>query len=521
MELSNNCRILGKLSMGYTEEQQANGLAAALAAGYTADEINSMFLPIWRYQITYFEEKQREYVGYDSELATMIKTGYNYILATGNGDPESGGYLGEGMKAWPVTPTVYGPPVQLTYAPQAVIADVVTNNNRVDKVVRPRLLFTAWKDVQGINSINVFISDYNAAQRIGDRGASNIIADIIAFGNSPNTRDGPNVAANGTINTKVNGSLWNHYHWHVGPSKGTIIRYTPCSIIAQQIITEVYGSKSSIENPQVPPNWGPQSVDPATQVDLIDMTSCVMGIEFWDFTHVDGSTKRVGAFVCPVPETVPESDPSVLTFLPDADLVCDYTPLEITLPDTEPFPSAPFPGIPWDGLLMPGRPAPIYPAYKGFLAYDTALKKWGKAKLEYIQLLDLSPINTNQGKIVTTSRFGMEAAAYTSDDKLYRFDANPSDSYIKYGKIGMYRLGYTTLEEVRVTFRLPVTGTITASTSLDGRNPEAGLTKIDAYTNATWYNMGVGASGKWHTITIKGNYDITHLEYVGFAQGRR
>lgn len=521
MPMSVNCKMLGKLSMGYTVEQQADGLAAALAAGYQESDIASMFLPIWEYQIGHYEERLREYIrfvpaGSPAEVSRMEETGYNYKVASDN----------VGMQDWAVTPTVYGAPANVGYVPDAVmrIGDQNYNNNRVDSVVHPRLMLTPVKQVQGPNSIFAFIMDYNAAQDKGNRGAKNVIADIMEY-LKYNWRDAPLIMAAGVW--RPAGTMWHHYYWHAAPGEGTIIQYTPCSIIAQQIITKVYGSKSSIK--PFAEDWGPQSIDPVTQTDLIRHTRCVMGIEHWDFTHVDGTTKRVGAFVCPLPEPVTGDIPPAnsLTFYEDtAEMVCDYTPYELPpIPSPKPYPydwgQLPDGGEGGVMLLIDAKPAPIYPQYKGFLTYDTAIKKWGKAKMNYTQLLDLSPVNTNQGKIVTTNRFGMEAASYALDNKFYRFDSAPAQSYIKYGKIGMHRLGFTTLEEVRITFRFPVTGEIIVSSSLDGRNPEAGLTKRDAYTDATWYNMGVGAAGKWHTIIIKGNYDITHLEYVGLAQGRR
>lgn len=171
--------------------------------------------------------------------------------------------------------------------------------------------------------------------------------------------------------------------------------------------------------------------------------------------------------------------------------------------------------------LQRGSPGPVYPTYSGALVYDTEYKKWGKIKCKYKQMLDLSPINTNQGRIVTTKRFGIDAGVLQLDGRIHRFDKNPAESYIKYGKIGYYRLGFTTLEEVRIQFRTPCTGSLLIEGSLDGRNPEGSLKHETPYDSVTSYTVYPSMSARWHTITFKGNFDITHLEYRGVISGRR
>lgn len=525
MALSPNCHILGKLSMGYTAEQQALGREAALAAGYDESDVASPYLPIWSYQIVYGEDRLREYIGNGAS-----------VEATGDAYPY--------MEDYPVTPTVFDP---------IPMYDVFGNENpglavpsSVSTVATTRPLLTARREVQGPNSVFAFMADYNAAQATGNSGANSVLADVTAL---YTTHSGDPQFGGSQTTGRVRGGNLNTHYWFLGPDEGTIIEYNACSIVAQQIITKVYGRVREKYRDPYPyaadhdptlDSWtgfGSIGIDQSTQTDLIARTRTVMGIDFWQFTHRDGSNRQVPAFVCPVIPTrtgTPDPEPSILRMLPgDIELVCDYDQLPDLTSIPPPINTSPSGGIPAGGLgggsdevyepfvLKKGRKQPMYPNYLGFLSYDTGLKKWGKAKVNYKQLLDLSPVNTNQGKIVTTNRFGMEAAIYGMDSILYRFDSAPTDSFIKYGKIGMYRIGFTILEEVRVTFRFPVTGSITISSSLDGRNPEDGLVISKDYAQETWCNMGVGAAGRWHTIKISGNYDITHLEYTGYQSGRR
>lgn len=523
--LSGNCYLLAKLSSGLTDEQQADGLEAAKAAGYTEAEINSLFRPIWSYQIGYWDEVQRMYQP-SLDYPYYTGTGYDYGVATN----------GIGYREYPLTPTVMGDPVvwvaSMGYGTNG-FNDNIKNNNRVDSVILPVMNVTNRVEISGPDSIYAFIADYRAAQSLGDGGAANTIADAKLLWSSVNTGSPGlnkvyvNAHQFGHPYTPAAGNTYANQQWLVGPNEGTLFEFTRCSIIAQVIYTKVYGTTDANGL-----GWGAKEIDPVTQTDLFMKTRAIMGIQFWDFMHVDGNGRRVPAFVCPVPQMPPAPGYS-LEMPPDVDtLQCDYTGVPT---DWLPRPRSdyplypPFKGEPAGGgsvggagiLIQPGRAMVPYKNYLGALVYDLPLKKWGKLKLDYQQLLDLSPINTNQGKIVTTQRFGMEAAAYRPDSLIYRFDSSPADSYMKYGKIGMHRIGFTTVEEVRISFRLPVTGTLTVSSSLDGRNPEAGLVKTADYTNATWCNMGVGAAGKWHTITIRGNYDIIHMEYVGLQQGRR
>ncbi|WCD44275.1 putative structural protein [Polaromonas phage Tiera] len=172
-------------------------------------------------------------------------------------------------------------------------------------------------------------------------------------------------------------------------------------------------------------------------------------------------------------------------------------------------------------LLQKGSIAPVYPTFSGALVFDLHLKKWGKMKLRYKQLLDYSPVNSTVTKNVPFSAFGILAGALTADGKISIFDQYPTDSYISYGKIGYYRLGVTQPEETRVDFTVPSTGYIKLEASLEGGALSSGLTQSENFTNATSHTMYGGYPGKWMNIEIGGIFDISYLEFTGTTKGRR
>jgi hypothetical protein len=254
-----------------------------------------------------------------------------------------------------------------------------------------------------------------------------------------------------------------------------------------------------------------ECIDGGNSRTLVPDTDDLPTIVSWEYEGIDGEMHEVDASVCSEsadsgyiqPMQIPPSN-----FSNDGSNPYPWNTDPLDTPDVT-------------ITLQDGDPGPIYPTYAGALIYDTLLQKWGKMKLDYTQLLDLSPINTNQGKIVTTKRFGIDAAASLPNGLIHRFDQKPTDSYIKYGKIGFSRLGMTDVEEVRVQFRTPSTGTIEVESSLDGRNPEAGFSHFSEYSGATHAIAFPNLSGRWHNITLRGNYDLTHLEFRGKTAGRR
>jgi hypothetical protein len=269
--------------------------------------------------------------------------------------------------------------------------------------------------------------------------------------------------------------------------------------------TEIVKAKN-ISKPYIAPDSNP----------IIEQDNSRAEIIAWKFIGTDEAVHEIPAAVCggcsDALPSVRMGNEGTLASQPFTPMTY---PLTISWPDTEiVLPPSTF-------LLQDGSIGPIYPTYEGAIVYDLQLKKWGKMKLQYKQLLDYSPINNASDDTIPYETFGMQAGALRGDGYIYLFDKYPTDSYIKYGKIGYYRLGMTSTEEATVHFRTPSTGVMEVETSLDGRNPEASLVKAEVFENAFNHTLTYGFSGKWHNITIKGIYDIQYLEYKGVLAGRR
>ena len=172
-------------------------------------------------------------------------------------------------------------------------------------------------------------------------------------------------------------------------------------------------------------------------------------------------------------------------------------------------------------LFYAGSSAPFYPTVAGAFVYDLQLKKWGKMKNQYKLLIDYSPINSSASGVVDPSIFGILGGVLQPDYKISIFDRSPRYSYITYGKVGYYRLGNTSVEEVRVDFRTTSTGSIRVDTSLDGSSLDPNLVVSKEFLGATQATLYGAWPGRWVNITVSGVYDISYLEYRGFTQGRR
>lgn len=199
-------------------------------------------------------------------------------------------------------------------------------------------------------------------------------------------------------------------------------------------------------------------------------------------------------------------------YIIDGETLIDYV---VTTVEEDSFT---FPGS--DFLLQTGSPAPYDVTWKGAFVYDTAYQRWGKLKADHRQLLDFSPINSSSVGAISFTNFGVQAALLNDDGEIRFFDVLPTDSYIKFGKIGSFRMGHTTLEEVRFDQRQPLTGELEIETSLDGKTVEIGLTKTYDY-NSIQVTQGIGSSGRWHNIGFRGNYDLSYLEFRGWTSSRR
>lgn len=222
--------------------------------------------------------------------------------------------------------------------------------------------------------------------------------------------------------------------------------------------------------------------------------AAVATITGWNYTDIDGNIVNI------------PYDPTII--LPVVD------PFIYTGGGTITMPPSTF-------LLQDGTIGPVYPTIPGALVYDLELKKWGKMKVDHKVLVDWSPLNNLSGNIIPHEVFGMQGGVLQPDGKIALFDKYPVDSYIKYGKIGYFRQGFTSAEEIRVSFRSLSQGTIRTEASLDGYAVELGITKTMDFTATMGLVFYPSTSARWHTITFIGNYDIKHLEFRGTIVGNR
>lgn len=172
-------------------------------------------------------------------------------------------------------------------------------------------------------------------------------------------------------------------------------------------------------------------------------------------------------------------------------------------------------------LLESGSPAPIYPDFQAAFIYDTHLKKWGRMDLEHKAVFDYMAINTYKPGDPSFTRFGIFGGVLKEDGKIYIFDDEPADSFITYGKVGYYRQGMTSPEEVRVHMRKHSDFAVKVTSSIEGKLIEPSFTRSTDFVQAA---MGIhygGYAAKWHNITISGKYDISYLEFRGITTGRR
>lgn len=217
-----------------------------------------------------------------------------------------------------------------------------------------------------------------------------------------------------------------------------------------------------------------------------------------------------------VENLMPFSDDGQVCEAPFEPIVIPGEPaVELDWPDqTVTYPSATF-------LLRDGTAAPLYPVVKGAYVYDTHLKKWGKLVLPYQHLLDYSPINTNSQSAITPETFGILAGVCSTSGYIYMFDAFPKDSWITYGKIGYYRNGFTSLEELRVDFNTLSSGYVKVEGSLNGKTYNIAIDKKEYFEDTRQAFVYGVRNARWHNITIGGHYDISYIEYKGFPQGNR
>ena len=256
----------------------------------------------------------------------------------------------------------------------------------------------------------------------------------------------------------------------------------------------------------------------------------------WKYTKTDNTEGTIAAAGCAEPAAYPPSSTARIA------------PLVFTDPKVSgdgsfcsvPFAPVTIPGLPslaieWPSetvtlpatsfLLQNGSIAPIYPTFEGALVYDLQLKKWGKYKGQYKVLVNYSPLNNAVNGGIPYANFGILGGIVDLSGYVRLFDYYPDYSYITYGKVGYYRLGNTTVEEVHADFSTPSTGFLIVDTSVEGRFIDPALSKSVTYADAASVELTGANPGSWMNITIGsvtgGTWNINYLEFRGFQQGRR
>lgn len=172
-------------------------------------------------------------------------------------------------------------------------------------------------------------------------------------------------------------------------------------------------------------------------------------------------------------------------------------------------------------IFQTGSIETVYPTFKGAFIYDLQLKKWGKYKGDHKVLVELLPVNTDLNKAINYTELGVTSGILDTSGYIYLFDSIPSDSWIRYGKIGFQRLGITWSGEVRVSMRYPSDFRIQVDSSLGGKVLDMNLSQWGGFYQEVEAVFLTDISARWHTIKISGNYDLTGLELRGTLSGRR
>lgn len=172
--------------------------------------------------------------------------------------------------------------------------------------------------------------------------------------------------------------------------------------------------------------------------------------------------------------------------------------------------------------LQDGVPIPAYPTLTGSLVFDLQLKKWGKQAANFKALLQLTPINATDIGSIAFTQFGMDSGILAAADSTIRmFAVATAAGFCRWGKIGLHRLGFTEMLEVTFNFRTKSTGTITVDGSIDARDIELGIQHEETFTDVRQHVVKCHVAAMWHTISIRGKFDLQYLEFRAIMGSRR
>lgn len=177
------------------------------------------------------------------------------------------------------------------------------------------------------------------------------------------------------------------------------------------------------------------------------------------------------------------------------------------------------PGSVW--LNQYGSQAPLFPVFQEALVLDTQLNKWGKMSVPHRLLVDLSPVNSHRQRRVASSTFSIQAAMLGVEGQLFTFNDKPEYSELRYGKLGYHRLGFTDLEEMRIWFAKQSTGILQIEPSYSGDRPESSFIQEFEFDDTTSIVTNYSLSARWYNVTLKGQYDVKGIEFIGRKSARR
>lgn len=200
---------------------------------------------------------------------------------------------------------------------------------------------------------------------------------------------------------------------------------------------------------------------------------------------------------------------------PDPDATSN--PLETGL--TSKVPDFTMPGATF--LLQTGSIEAAYPTFTGALIFDLQLKKWGKYKGDHKLLVETTPVNANILDTITYTDLGTNAGILNATGEVRVFDSTPADSWMRWGKLGYYRLGMTNILEIKASNRTPLNTSIMVDSSMDGKILDMTLSESFYYWSEVICEALPDISARWHTVKISGNYDLTGLEIRATITGRR
>ena len=178
-----------------------------------------------------------------------------------------------------------------------------------------------------------------------------------------------------------------------------------------------------------------------------------------------------------------------------------------------------YPGTPY--LLQSGVPFLAYPTFSGSFVLDLHLKKWGKQKNQFTVLGSLDAINQTINSILPTPDKGMTAFLKIPSNEIRIVDELPTDSLLKYGRIGHYRLGYTNLLEVKAWMRSVGYGALVVEASIDGKQTLPTLQHTTTFNGYSLVEAYPDISARWFNINLMGSFDLVGLEARTKVSGRR